>query len=85
MFIDLCITNISFVSFNTDTWVWNTHGNDWIYPEGPTPTGLHDPTYNIFSDPNYALDDSPITWHITEPVDSDSVDPWLGAIGGGIY
>jgi hypothetical protein len=69
------------LSYNTDTWTWNTHGSDWIYPEGPEPTGLHDPTYNALGD----IDDSPVSWHITEPVNLEGVDPWLGAIGGGIY
>ena len=31
------------------------------------------------------LDDSPVSFHTTEPVDIGSVDGWLANVGGGIY
>ena len=49
---------------------------------GPDSTDVkNDPFYNQWED----LDDSPIGWHITEPVDPCSTEPWLSAVGGGIY
>lgn len=44
-----------------------------------------DNRHNVYFNEYDSLDYSPIGWHITEPVEADSVDPWLNAIGGGIY
>mmetsp|Transcript_4345 Transcript_4345/g.6402 ORF Transcript_4345/g.6402 Transcript_4345/m.6402 type:complete len:96 (-) Transcript_4345:248-535(-) len=61
---------------------WNGHGPDWIFQGGPdTSDEMHNPQYNQWGD----LDDSPISWTISEPVDPCSVSPWLSAVGGGIY
>ena len=63
-------------------WGWNVHDGDWIYQGGPDSTEVKNmPYYNQWED----LDDSPIGWHITEAVDPCSTDPWLSAVGGGIY
>mmetsp|Transcript_35688 Transcript_35688/g.71570 ORF Transcript_35688/g.71570 Transcript_35688/m.71570 type:complete len:83 (+) Transcript_35688:55-303(+) len=63
-------------------WVWNVHGTDWIYPGGPDSTDVkNDVTFNQWQD----LDDSYTPWTITEPVDMNSVDPWLSEVGRGIY
>ncbi len=44
-----------------------------------------DNRHNVYFNEYDSLDNSPISWHITEPVEADSVDPWMNAIGGGIY
>mmetsp|Transcript_36843 Transcript_36843/g.74454 ORF Transcript_36843/g.74454 Transcript_36843/m.74454 type:complete len:83 (+) Transcript_36843:11-259(+) len=63
-------------------WVWNVHGTDWIYQGGPDSTAVkNDVTFNQWQD----LDDSYTPWTITEPVDMNSVDPWLSEVGRGIY
>merc|ERR1712216_679206 len=65
-----------------DIWSWNAHSPDWIYEGGPDSDGVkHDVYFNQWED----LDDSPIGWHITEPVDPCETDGWLSTIGGGIY
>ena len=49
---------------------------------GPDSTDVKNmPYFNQWED----LDDSPIGWHITEPVDPVTTDGWLSAVGGGIY
>ncbi len=69
---------------NTTTWTWGAHDNNWIYQDGPVQTNamIRDPYDNAWSD----LDDSAAPFmHITAPVDMTEVDPWLSAIGQGIY
>ncbi len=69
---------------NTTVWTWGPHDKDWIYQDGPvqTATEIHDPYSNAWDDLDTTA--APFT-HITVPVDMTSVDPWLSAIGGGIY
>lgn len=45
------------------------------------PCQMHDQQYNAWND----LDDSPVSFHTTEPVDVGNVDGWLANVGGGIY
>mmetsp|Transcript_47782 Transcript_47782/g.126738 ORF Transcript_47782/g.126738 Transcript_47782/m.126738 type:complete len:83 (-) Transcript_47782:205-453(-) len=66
----------------TNARIWNFKGSDWIY-DGDNVDG--DNRHNVYFNEYDSLDSSPIGWHITEPVEADEVDPWLGAIGGGIY
>lgn len=49
---------------------------------GPDSTAVkNQPYFNQWED----LDDSPVSWHITEAVDPCSTDDWLSKVGGGIY
>jgi len=67
---------------NENIWTWNTHGKDWIYEGGPDSTLVkNDPSFNQWED----LDDSPVAFHTTAPVDPMSVDSWLSKVGGGLY
>jgi hypothetical protein len=49
--------------------------------EGDASCRPHDPYYNEWRD----LDDSPVSWSTTEPVDPTGVDSWLNNVGGGVY
>ena len=61
---------------------WAEYVRDFVVQGGPDSTEVKNmPYYNQWED----LDDSPIGWHITEAVDPCSTDPWLSAVGGGIY
>jgi hypothetical protein len=44
-----------------------------------------DNRHNVYFNEYDSLDYSPIGWHTTEPVEPDGVDPWMNAVGGGIY
>ena len=68
--------------YNTDLWTWNTHGGDWIFPEGPdSSSNLHDPYFNQWN----SLDDSAHGWEHNGETDPSGTDPWLDAIGRSIY
>ena len=62
---------------NENIWTWNGHGGDWIYQGGPDSSAvLHAPYFNQWGPEGDALDDSPVSYHITEVC----AMPWLRAI-----
>eukprot|EP00286_Rhodomonas_abbreviata_P024053 CAMPEP_0181303770 /NCGR_PEP_ID=MMETSP1101-20121128/8749_1 /TAXON_ID=46948 /ORGANISM="Rhodomonas abbreviata, Strain Caron Lab Isolate" /LENGTH=99 /DNA_ID=CAMNT_0023409393 /DNA_START=51 /DNA_END=350 /DNA_ORIENTATION=- len=63
---------------------WNFHGPDWIYQGGPSTDTRRDVFYNQWDDADN-LNTATHGWAVPTEVDPNSVDPWMSAIGGGIY
>ena len=86
--------NTSFYAWKSgsyDAGYWNGHRNrgycnnylrnGWGDSNDDTSCRAHDVKYNEWQD----LDDSPVSWSTTEPVDPTGVDSWLSNVGGGMY
>jgi len=61
----------------------NTCHSHYAWHQGGPDSTLvkNDPSFNQWED----LDDSPVAFHTTAPVDPMSVDSWLSKVGGGLY
>mmetsp|Transcript_2016 Transcript_2016/g.4695 ORF Transcript_2016/g.4695 Transcript_2016/m.4695 type:complete len:92 (-) Transcript_2016:113-388(-) len=64
---------------------WNPHGPDWIYQGGPSGNDLHDVYYNQWDDSDNLPTDTHMWATPFDVGDPTGVEPWLSAVGGGIY
>ncbi len=52
---------------NEGIWNWTGHDGDWIYQGGPNSSAVkNNVTFNQWGPEGDALDDSPVSYHITE-------------------